>query len=301
MKKKNLVLFIGIGFLAILPFIRVSVAAPPSWVGIAVGDTYSWTYDTDTTARDGAWTTDGVALLIFTNFGEWVGWVDDGEMGALGAGGLSHEITAVEDLAADIEYLTGYSSVAYTGAVTADFEWWTGDWADKDTGLNVWNGFIIENEDDFVEYHSGLAGFFNIYGFTYHTIGLFVPSGDFFDWGEIVTLANANITDATVTVLTNSTTSEEIGFKITVAATAWTTNTLALTLEVTYDSCGLLDVWDMKYGSDSILTITQTAGSTCTPYVTPAPAIPGYELPIVIGITAVSIISLILIKKIKNK
>ncbi len=293
MKKTKILLFIGIGLLAFLPFIRVSVAAPPDWVGIAVGDTYSWTYDTDTTNRDGAWTTDGVALLIFTNFGEWVGWVDDGEMGALGAGGLSHEITAVEDLAADVEYATGYSSVAYTGAVTADFEWWTGDWADKDTGLNVWNGFIIEDEADFLEYHSGLAGFFNIYGFTYHTIGLFVPSGDFFDWTEIITAADANLTDATVAAITG-------GFSITVAASAWTTNTEALVLEVTFDTCGLLDVWDMSYGGDSILTITQTAGSSCTPYVTPSPAgIPGFELPIIIGIT--SIISLILIKKIKKK
>jgi len=299
MKKKNLVLFIGIGFLTILPFIRVSVAAPPSWVGIAVDDKYSWDYDTDTTARDGAWTTDGVALLIFTNFGEWVGWVDDGEMGALGAGGLSHEITAVEDLAADIEYATGYSSVAYTGAVTANFTWWAGDWADKDTGLNVWNGFIIENEDDYVEYHTGLAGLFNIYGFTYHTTGLFIPSGDFFDWDEIVTLANANLTDATVTKVTDA--GVDVGFLLTVAATAWTTNTLALTLEVTYDSCGLLDVWDMKYGSDSILTINQTAGATCNPYVTPSPppGIPGYELPIIIG--TVSIMSMILIKKIRKK
>jgi hypothetical protein len=299
MKKTNLLYFIGIGLLAFLPFIRTTVAAPPCWVGINVGDTYSWTYTTDTTARDGAWTTDGAALLIFGNMGAWMGWVDDGEMGALGAGGLSHEITVVDDLAADVEYATGYQSVLYTGAVTANFTWWAGDWADKDTGINLWNGIIIEEEADYVEFHEGLAKYFGPYGLTYHTIGLFVPTN--FDWTEIVTAANTELgaVNATVTVETDGT--EEVGFKISVAALAWGTNTLAVELSVTFDDCGLLDVWDLTYGTDSILKIEQTAGSTCTPCPTGGDAIPGFDLPIIIGVATASIISLILIKKIKKK
>jgi len=294
MKKTKILLFIGIGLLAFLPFIRVSVAAPPDWVGIAVGDTYIWEYETDSTVRDGAWTTDGVALLIFANMdSSWIGWVDDGEMGAIDPGNLTHVMTVVDDLAADIEYATGYQSVLFSGAVSYQSEFVNVDWADKETGVNIWNGIIIEEEADFVEHHSGLAGFFSIYGFGYHTMSPFVPSGDFYDWDEIVTLASAVLTDATVTALTR-------GFKITVAASAWTTNTLAVELSVTFDECGLLELWDLTYGGDSIQTITLQAGSDCTPYVTPvAPGIPGYELPIIIG--TISVISMILVKKIKNK
>jgi len=300
MKKTNLVCVIGIGLLTFLPFIGVAVAEPPCWVGIQVGDTYIWEYDMDWTARDGAWTTDGVSLLIFANMNSaWMGWVNDDEMAYLHPGNMSHEVTVVDDLASDVEYSTGYMSVLYTSAVRYASAAWTGDWADKDTGINLWNGIILEEESDFVDYHNGLADFFSIYGFSYQTKSL-IASTDL-DWGEVATLANANLTDATVTVVTDSA-SEEIGFKITVAAAAWTTNTLALELEVTYDEAGLLDVWDIAYGGDSVLTVTQLAGRTgYTPCPPAAPAIPGFELPIVIGITAVSIISLILIKKIKNR
>ncbi|MHA2010559.1 MAG: Loki-CTERM sorting domain-containing protein [Candidatus Hodarchaeales archaeon] len=300
MKRTNLLYFIGIGLLAFLPFIRTSVAAPPCWVGINVGDTYTWTYTTDTTARDGAWDTDGVALLIFANMGAWMGWVDNGEMGGLSPGNMSHEITVVNDLAADVEYATGYQSVLYTGAVSYESEFWTGDWADKDTGLNVWNGIIIEDETEYVDFHEGLAAYFGPYGLTYHTIGLFVPTN--FDWAEIVTAANTELgaVNATVTVETDAT--EEVGFKISVAALAWGTNTLAVELSVTFDEAGLLDVWDLTYGVDSILKIEQIAGRTgYTACPTGGGVIPGYELPIIIGVVTASIISLILIKKIKNK
>ncbi|MHA1916568.1 MAG: hypothetical protein ACW97V_19620 [Promethearchaeota archaeon] len=299
MKKTKILLFIGIGLLVFLPFIRVSVAAPPCWVGANVGDAYTWQYTGDMAARDANWTTDGIALSIFANMNNaWMGWVDDGEMGFLMPGNMTHEVTVIDDLTADIEYGTGYMSSLYTSAVNFTSLAWTGDWADKDTGLNVWNGIIIQDEADFVDYHNGLADFFDVYGFSYQYISLIVSTA--LDWTEVVTDASTDLAavNATVTVVTDGT--EEVGFKIAVAALAWGTNTLALELEVTFDECGLLDVWDLTYGPDSILMIEQQVGSTCSPCALPA-GIPGYELPIIIGVTAASTIGLILIKKIKKK
>lgn len=301
MKKTNLLYFIGIGLLAFLPFISVSVAAPPCWVGINLDDTYSWNYEMGWTARDADWTTDGISLLIFANMDSAsMFWVDDDQMAYLMPGNMSHEITAVEDLAADIEFGTGYMGVSYSHALAWESAAWTGDWEDKDTLSNIYQGLIVRDESEFVLFNKNLTRYFdmtlsNIFPLT----SLFVPTN--FDWTDVVTAANTGLTDinATATVLTNSTTAEEIGFKVSIAALAWGTNTLALELEVTFDECGLLDDWDLTYGGDSILTITQIAGSTCTPCSTGGDAIPGYELPIIIGVA--SIISLILIKKIKNK
>ncbi|MHA1885335.1 MAG: Loki-CTERM sorting domain-containing protein [Promethearchaeota archaeon] len=297
MKKTKLLFFIGIGLLVFLPFIRVSVAAPPCWVGINVGGVYTWQYTGDTTARDGDWTTDGIALSIFMNFGGWMGWIDDGEMGFLMPGNMTHEVTVVDDLAPDLEYGTNNMTVLYTSAVNYTSAGWTGDWADKDTGLNVWNGIIFEKEADFVDFHDDLGAFFGPYGFPYQSTSLIVSMN--LDWTAVVTAATAALAalNATVTVVTDGT--EEVGFKITVAASAWGTNTLALELESTWDECGLLDVWEVTYGPDSIMKIEQQVGSTCNPCPPGGDAIPGFELPIIIGVT--SIVSLILIRKIKKK
>ncbi|MHA2472855.1 MAG: Loki-CTERM sorting domain-containing protein [Promethearchaeota archaeon] len=262
-----------------------------------MGDFYTWDYTGDMTARDGDWTTDGIALSIFMNFGGWMGWINDDEMGFLMPGNMTHEITVVDDLAPDLEYGTNNMTVLYTGAVVYDYAGGPFDWADKDTGINLWNGIIFQHEADFVAFHDGLGAFFGPYGFPYQSTSLVVSTN--LDWTEVVTIASPILAavNATVTVVNNGT--DDVGFKITVAASAWGTNTLALELESTWDECGLLDVWEVTYGPDTIMKIEQTVGSTCSPCPPGADAIPGYGLPIIIGV--VSVVSLILIKKIKKK
>ena len=106
MRKTNIYLLIGIGLLAFVPFIRVSVAAPPCWVGINDGDTYEWYYNIDTTAFYGAWDTDGVNLLLAENWnGTYVLWLDYMAWSAdWNPGTMVHEITDVGDLADDIDF-----------------------------------------------------------------------------------------------------------------------------------------------------------------------------------------------------
>lgn len=290
MKKKNFLYFIGIGLLAFLPFIRVSVAAPPGWAGIKVDDTYKFEYIVDTDALYGAWVTDDIDTLLYNNMGlgnYWI-WVP-----SLVAGNMSHTITAVGDLTADIEYGTGYDVAPFTNQMV----WNTtesGDiWALEKGDDYTYEGMIIEDESEFVLFHGGLSNWFAI-DFTpdsWPQNSIAVPKN--FDWDAVATAANTELADnnATVTALTD-------GFEITVAASAWVNNTLALGLAVTFDECGLLDMYDLTYGTDSIMTIEQMVGAECP---TGDDVIPGYELPIIIGVATASIISLILIKKIKRK
>ena len=287
MKKTNFLYVISIGLLLFLPFIRVSVAAPPSWAGIKEDDTYVFEYLWDDTAISGAWTTDNMNSLMYDNMDA----AGNSWMGVIDLGNMSHTITVVGDLTADIEYGSNYQVVPFSNQMV----WNTTEggviWSLDKSPDYTYEGIIIENETEFVLWHNGLSNWFKI-DFTpsWPQNSIAVPTN--FDWDEVATAANIELADnsATVTALTN-------GFQITVAASAWGTNTLALGLAVTFDECGLLELWDFTYGTDSLMTVEQMAGATC---VAPAPpGIPGFDLPIVIGIT--SIISLILIKKIRKK
>jgi len=296
MKKTNLIYFLGIGLLAFLPFIRVSVALPPCWAGLNVGQTHVFEYTLDLTARDGAYTADGVNLLIYANMdASWMGFINDDEMGAVLPGNMSHEIEVVGDLTADIEHGSGYQVVPYTHWMVYNSTFVNVPWAMVKDQPNVYQGVIIENSTEFVLFHDGLARFFDIYVWTLTTIA---ASKDL-NWTEVATVANTMLAavNATVTVETDG--SEEVGFKISIAALDWGTNTEAVGLSVTFDECGVLDVWDLTYGTDSILKLEQNSNLDCICPTAPPPGIPGFELPVIIGVA--SIISLILIKKIKKK
>ena len=300
MKKTNLLYFVGIGFLLILPFVRVSVAAPPAWVGLHENDIYQWQYNNHTAEAGGAWTTDTVAFAILDVLGLWVGpWTED--MAGYGNTGImSHEIDTVGDLGPDLEYFSFYQSVEIIHAMVWNYT--AGgeliapgpggyNWDDKDTGTNMWNGLIIENATEYAIWHADLTLFFD--AFTWQVTSMWVNPT--MDWSEAVATANIGLAalNATATVVTD-------GFKITIAADAWFgwSTSEEIGLEVTFDECGLLDTWDLTYGNDLIMDVDQVAGSQC-PTTTAPPGIPGFELPVIIGVA--SIISLILIKKIKKK
>ena len=294
MKKRNLIYFIGILTLAFIPLIRVSVAAPPCWVGVYEDEVYIWQYNNHTAAALGDWTTDGVVLTIFLETGAWAGWAD--EMLAYGPmpGNLTHEITSVGDLGPDLEFGSNYPSVQVLHAVNYTPEVGTPyDWEDKGTGSNVWAGLVLEDETDFVMFHNNLTSFFDSYdplGWSFTSLWASTKM----DWSTVVAVANTELagvgSNLPVTALTD-------GFTLTVAALDWGTNTKAIELSVTFKD-GLLNTWDLTYGTDTVLDVDLVQGSTqfspCT-----SDAIPGFELPIIIGV--VSIISLILIKKVRKK
>jgi len=292
MKKRNLLYFVGIGFLLFLPFIRVSVAAPPCWVGVYDDDVYIWSYNNHTAARWGQWETDSMGLTGTLALSRVISWFETMDDYGQTPGTMNHTILSLEDLAPDLEYGTNYPSVelshelVYT--LTGQYSY---DWLDKLTGLtNVYNGLVLENSDEFALWHDNLTSFFS----PENILETSLWASTQINWNTVVTTATPGLTavDATAVALTN-------GFRITVAALAWTNNTLAVELEVTYDD-GLLDKWELTYGTDVVFDIALEQGSSqfaeCT---TPPPGIPGYELPIIIGVA--SIISLILIKKIKKK
>jgi len=299
MKKTNLIYFVGIGFLLFLPFIRVSVAAPPAWVGLHENDIYQWQYNNHTAEAAGAWATGGVAALAIDAIGVWCGPFTEDQAGYGNTGIMSHEIDTIGDLGSDLEYMSNYQSVEiihimvwnYTAGGEAIGPGPGGyNWDDKDTGTNIWNGLIIENATEYAWWHGDLTLFFDVY--TWFLTSLWVHPN--LDWTEAVAAANIGLVPLNVTA-----TVETDGFKITIPADAWFawSTSEAIGLTVTFDECGLLDTWDLTYGNDLIMDVDQVAGSQCTP--TAPPDIPGFELPIIIGVA--SIISLILIKKIKKK
>jgi len=302
MKKRNFLYFIGIGFLLFLPLIRVSVAAPPAWVKIKEGDIYIWQYNNHTANAAGAWAADWVGVTALTAIGLWVGPFTEDQAGYGNTGTMSHEIDTIGDLAPDLEYGSNYQSVEVIHKMVWNYT--AGgevigpgpggyNWDDKDTGTNIHNGLILENATEFALWTSDLTLYFDVY--AWFLTNLWVNPN--MDWAEVVAAANIGLAaaNATATVVTSG--SDEVGFKITVAALAWlSSNSLAIGLTVTFDECGLLDTWDLTYGADTIMDIDQTQGTTCPP---PAPGIPGFELPIIIGVA--SIVSLVLIKKIKKK
>ena len=111
MKKRNFVYFIGIGLLLFIPFIRVSVAAPPAWVKIYEDDVYIWEYNNHSVAAAGQWTADGVALSCLMVMGQWCGpWTED-MTGYGNTGNMTHEIDTIGDLGPDLEYASNYQSV----------------------------------------------------------------------------------------------------------------------------------------------------------------------------------------------
>jgi len=306
MKKTNLIYFVGIGFLLILPFIRVSVAAPPAWVGLHENDTYQWQYNNHTAEAAGAWSTDGVSVLGLDAIDLWCGPFTEDQAGYGNTGIMTHEIDTIGDLGPDLEYLSMYQSVEvihimvwnYTAGGEAIGPGPGGyNWDDKTTGTNVHNGLIIENATEYAWWHGDLTLFFDVY--TWFLTSLWVNPT--MDWSEVVTAANVGLAASNSSAAVETDGTDDIGFKITVPAggwwASWGVNSLAIGLTVTFDECGLLDTWDLTYGNDLIMDVDQVAGSQCAPAL--PPGIPGFELPVIIGVA--SIISLILIKKIKKK
>ncbi|KKN35692.1 hypothetical protein LCGC14_0781000 [marine sediment metagenome] len=292
MKKKNLLLFIGIGLLAFLPFIRVSVAAPPCWVGVYEDDIYIWSYNNHTAARWGQWNTDAMGVTGLVALGKVISWFETMDDYVQTPGNMSHKILSLEDLGPDLEYGTNYPSVELAHELNYTVNGlYTYDWLDKLTGTtNVYNGLVLENSDEFALWHDNLTSFFAPENILETSMWVSTQ----INWDQVVATANTGLADvnAIATALAD-------GFKITVAALAWTNNTLAVGLEVTYDD-GLLDSWELTYGTETVFDIALEQGSSqfveCPPS---APGIPGYELPIIIGVA--SIMGLILIKKIKKK
>ena len=293
MKKRNLLYFVGIGFLLFLPFIRVSVAAPPCWVGVYDDDVYIWSYNNHTAARWGQWETDSMGLTGTLALSRVISWFETMDDYGQTPGTMNHTILSLEDLAPDLEYGTNYPSVelshelVYT--LTGQYSY---DWLDKLTGLtNVYNGLVLENSDEFALWHDNLTSFFS----PENILETSLWASTQIDWDQVVATANTGLADvnAIASALAD-------GFKITVPALAWINNTLAVGLEVTYDD-GLLDSWELTYGTETVFDIALEQGlsqfAECPP--PPAPGIPGYELPIIIGVA--SIMGLILIKKIKKK
>ncbi|KKL99883.1 hypothetical protein LCGC14_1809970 [marine sediment metagenome] len=294
MKKTNLICFIGIGLLAFLPFIRSSVGAPPCWVGVYEDEYYEWQYNNHTATVQGQWLTDGVALAGWGATDMWMGWPSEGIDYFILPGIMSHTINTVGDVAPDVEYLSNYDSVQVIHAMNFSSTNFAGDfdWADKDTGLNVWNGLIIENSTEFAYWHSNLTLFFDLYSIEVTTMWASTQ----LDWTEVVATANIGLASVNVTAaaLTN-------GFTLTVDALGWGVNTLAVVLTVTFED-GLLDTWDLAYGGNSVMDVELVKGSAqFAACPTPAPGIPGFEIPIIIGVAAASTIGLILFKKHKNK
>ncbi|GAH03691.1 unnamed protein product, partial [marine sediment metagenome] len=193
----------------------VSAAATPCWVGINEGDTYVWSYNNNSAAMYGAWTTDGIVLSIFSNLGVVASFADDMVLYGFMPGNMSHEILSVGDLTEDIEFGSNYMCVPISHAINYSSAAWSGSWDDKTTGTNVWNGLILENATEFVYWHNGLATFFDPW--SWQTTSLWVPTN--LDWAEVATVANTELAaaNATVTVVTDPITLEEIGFKVSVA------------------------------------------------------------------------------------
>ena len=295
MKKTNLIYVIGIGLLVFMPFVRVSVAAPPCWVGVFEEEIYLWEYNNGTAAYSGAWAADDLLGGIYNNFDQLATFGEEMADYGLMPGNMSCEILTVGDLGPDIEYGSNYQSVQVIHALNWSMYGYAFPWDDKVTLTNIYNALIVENATEFAIWHSDLTTFFDAY--TWQDTSTWAPTD--MDWTEVVTAANPGLAaaNATATVVTDG--SEEIGFKITVAAGAWYApynNSLALGLEVTFAD-GLLDTWNMTYGTDSMMDVELVQGSSQSRCG--GGDIPGFELPIIIGL--VSITSLILIKKIRKK
>ena len=121
MKKTNLIYIIGIGLLVFLPFVRVSVAAPPAWVKIQDDDVCIWEYNNHTAAATGAWSTDMVSLTLFGAIGQWCGPFTEDQAGYGVAGNMTHVIKSVGDLGPDLNYLSNYQSVEVIHEMTWNY------------------------------------------------------------------------------------------------------------------------------------------------------------------------------------
>lgn len=266
MKKTEKISLILLSALFIFPLIGTAVAAPPSYVGVSEGETYTWDLNIKITTLQALATDIGESLPPEIGLFESIPTIQ-----------LIAEILAVSDEGPAGPYfyvnVTTALSIGIPGTTTMPFP-----------GGEYMNFVVLNHtsEDYFMamfQVMGYLSGIGDDGGFAAF---LFVATG--LDWvnvsadlEEMFNLA-PEMPNGTISALSD-------GFEIVFPSQMLEGATLkALGVEVHYNSKGVLSKAIIKYDGSTLLSFALSAGDD---------EIPGYEIPLVLGIIGIVIFGMI--------
>ncbi|KKM79973.1 hypothetical protein LCGC14_1344570 [marine sediment metagenome] len=266
-KKSKLISIFFIGSLLFISSINVGKAAPPSWVGVNVGDSFTWTI---TAYRDSAITllTDlGLAAEIPSNITDEVAAQEEVQ--------ISVEILSITDLMTSngMEYVNVSCSLSLVMPGTTTIE------------------DILEFGNLIVKYvPTNYTGQFMNLGeieMGYSIGALFIPTD--INWAELITEVNAMMNMITVVPSGLSVEALTNGVRVTYAEVPPMDEIIGT---ITYNSNGVLNTVEIRYGGDLLLKVALSGGEG---------EIPSYEVSIVLITTLGTSIGIIYYIKKKKR
>ncbi len=269
-KKSKLISIFFLTSLLFISSINVGKAAPPSWVGVDVGDSFTWSI---TVNRDTA-----ITLATDLNFSSYI------PIDVTDLFGIEQEVQIKARILSitDLMTINGTEYVNVTGSVSLILPGTT-----SIADIAEFGNLIIKYAPN--NYTQQL---FNIIGgvVTGGTFGaLFVPTD--INWAQLIAEVNSILSSVpsipsglTFTALANGV--EATLTSQTINITSIGNVTLAtIGVSITYNTDGVLDTAEISYGGDALLTVALTAGADGE--------IPSYEVSIVLITTLVASIGII--------
>jgi len=292
MKKSKIIGLSLISALLVFSLTNVShAAAPPSYAGINIGDSYTWT----ATANMANINSSAIGVIGAENWTMTYNMLDELifnataiHIGSLLAGGMK---VSIKNFTEEVPYM--WDEPRYVGVFAEIKVSYVPDvWIMVEDGLS-YPSFMIVNPADINE-----TSYFYLF-----SMPLFLPLG--LDFGQIASWITSNITglepiynNVTITGLSN-------GFRATVLGSflEWAlanlfgapfpiTNLDDVVAEVKWNSKGVLSSVSLKYGGLTLVTAKLH---------TKADEIPGYFLPVFLVVSAIAIIGTISIIRMKKQ
>jgi hypothetical protein len=283
MKKNKLIYFSILGLLYLLPFINFVSAQPGSYVAVGAGDTIVWkaTLEEDNLADFNTDYPEWGAAFELSGFTEGMSWVAPWDEADTPELQIEATVESVGDELSNIIYYT--DKTLYKGTpvfVTM---------ADITTPADYYDNEAVNIGSSHEAFMSQIGWFYVQFHIWYYGATALFASTSIM-WSQFAAYGNSvkpffpsPISEATTTATTN-------GFTYTIPAATIGPTQKVLTSQVAYNSDGILENYEVSY--DDVLLATWEIVSY-TPATEDSAAIPGYTLPIIIGLTAAGSVALI--------
>ena len=278
-KKSKLISIFFLASLLFISSINVGKAAPPSWVGVDVGDSFTWSISVN---RDTA-----ITLATDLGFGDNI---TDLSITDLFDAQQEVQIKVSILSITDLMTINGTEYVNVTGSVSLILPGTT-----SIADIAEFGNLIIKYAPN--NYTQQL---FNIIGgvVTGGTFGaLFVPTD--INWAQLIAEVNSILSSIpsipsglTFTALANGVEATLTGQTINITSIGNVT-LATIGVSITYNTDGVLDTAEISYGGDALLTVALTAGADGE--------IPSYEVSIVLITTFAASIGIIYYIKKKKR
>ncbi|MHA2283881.1 MAG: hypothetical protein ACXAC5_23825 [Promethearchaeota archaeon] len=292
MKKSKIIGLSLISALLLFSLTNISHAAPPSYVGVSTGNSFTWIGSANmANVNDSA-----IGIIGYDNWTLTYNMLDELienetglQLGSLLAGGLKASITNISDEMA----LPPFMGVAVSAAISVSYE--PGVWQQLTDGSFPTMYITDPTGLDITNYHYIASG-----------MPLFLPKG--IDFNQLATWITANISslDPAVIPLYNNLTVTALsdGFQATVLGPflEWALNLSGapfpipslsnVVVDVHWNANGVFSSAELMYGGLTLVTVQLIPGTG---------EIPGFIIPIFLGASAIALVGVISIIRKKKR